>query len=127
MPYPQEYELFSDNLMEPIFHAFSIHAYDIALALIRGGANIDITNYSWQYPLHLAIACRHKELVDEILLPNISLEQRDSSGKTPCILAAQLGHVKILTKLLDCNAQINTQDADGRMALMYAIQKFSSK
>ena len=44
--YPQDDELFPTFLLEPLFHAFAKYEHDIVLALIRGGAKVDIRNYS---------------------------------------------------------------------------------
>ena len=74
--------------------------------------------------MHLAIVLGWSKLVDEIILCSISLEQKDTCGRTPCMLAAQMGHVDILRMLLDNNAHINKQDSDGKTALMYAVQSY---
>ena len=122
--YPQDYELFPTFLIEPIFHAFSKYEHDIVLALIRAGAKVDIRNYLGDYPLHLAIELGWSDIVNEIILRKISLQQKDGCGRTPCMLAAQLGKVNILRTLLDNEAQIDYQGVDGKTALMYAVRSF---
>ena len=122
--YPQNYQLFPSFLIEPIFHAFSMYEHDIVLALVRAGAKVDITDYSGDYPLHLAIELGWSDVVNEIILHKISLQQTDGCGRTPCMLAAQMGKVNILRTLLDNEAQINYQDVDGKTALMYGVRSF---
>lgn len=122
--YPQDDELFPTFLLEPIFHAFAKYEHDIVLALIRGGAKVDIRNYSANYPLHLATELGWSDVVNEIILRKISLQQTDGCHRTPCMLAAQLGKVNILRILLDNEAEIDYQNVDGKTALMYAVRSF---
>ena len=126
MAYSEDCELFPMFLNRPIFHAFALpsNSYEIVMALFRAGAKVDVTDYAGNYPLHLAIVLGWSDLVDEIILCRISLEKTDGCGRTHCMLAAQMGHVNILRKLLDNNAQINKQDPDGRTALMYAVESY---
>ena len=126
MAYSPFGDLFPTYLNEPIFHAFALpsNSYEIVMALVRAGAKLDVKDYSGSYPLHLAIVLGWSDLVDENIAHRISLEQTDGCGRTPCILAAQMGRVNTLRKLLDNNAQINKQDPNGRTALMYAVESY---
>ena len=72
----------------------------------------------------MAIELGWSDIVNEIILHKISLQQTDACGRTPCMLAAQLGKVNILRTLLDNKAQIDYQDLNGKTALMYAVRSF---
>ncbi|MBI4853270.1 MAG: ankyrin repeat domain-containing protein [Acidobacteria bacterium] len=59
--------------------------------------------------------------VANILVDNPeTINDRDGSGTSATIYAAQLGYIEILTLLCEAGADVNAQDANGLSALMYA-------
>ncbi|XP_032231090.2 kinase D-interacting substrate of 220 kDa isoform X2 [Nematostella vectensis] len=57
----------------------------------------------------------------------IDLEQRDSNGQTPLIIASEKGNVEIVHELLKRNAEVNAQDEDGWTALIAACKEGCSE
>lgn len=51
----------------------------------------------------------------------------DADGKTPLILAAELGKYAMISIFLEKNAEINAKDSSGKTALMYACENGHSK
>ena len=111
-------------LFEPLLHALAMGKCDIALALIKAGAKLNIKNDEGESPLHMAIMCSSESLVEEMIQRNISVNEKDNIGQTPCMLAAEFGSTNILKMLLNSNAKINDQDSSGCTALIMAIRSF---
>ncbi|XP_058064051.1 26S proteasome non-ATPase regulatory subunit 10-like [Anopheles bellator] len=74
--------------------------------------------------LHWAAMAGQETLVDNLLRqhPN-QYDAEDDSKITPLILAAQGGHLNIVTKLVARGANINQRNARGHSALQYACSK----
>ncbi|KAK2766857.1 hypothetical protein FQN54_006171 [Arachnomyces sp. PD_36] len=80
----------------------------------------------WISMLHIASVRGHAHMVSALLEHPISIDERDSSGRTPLHLATANGHPEVVSLLLSRGADINLEDTLGRTALHWtALQKHS--
>ena len=95
---------------------------EILKALKAYGASVSATEKYGENALYSASKIGHFETVNWLLKEcNISLEDKDDSGKmTPFLIAAKKGHLDILKLLKAYEADVNATDKDGDNALQLA-------
>ena len=78
----------------------------------------------WQSPLHLACQLNHTKALD-LLLENegVALDHVNENDATPLMIACEMGHEKVVVKLLAEGAEIDKADTDGWTPLMFACYK----
>lgn len=111
----------------PLTWAACLHHVDIIELLIEKGADINhFDNARWT-PLHWAVynalETQEDKSVDSItslLNFQASPNLQNEKGKTPLHLAAEHGHAKIASLLLEKNIDINQADHNGQTALHIA-------
>ncbi|MEX2214389.1 MAG: ankyrin repeat domain-containing protein [Phycisphaeraceae bacterium] len=104
-----------------LYHAASQGHVDLVLALLKGGADPNISPPPPLAPaLYLASRQGNQQIVDALLKHKANV---NVSGFPPLIPAAAAGHTKIVERLLDHGAQVNTADDDGTTALHAAAVK----
>jgi ankyrin repeat protein len=91
---------------------------DILTALSRGFPIT--TKIHYKDMIHLAIECRMGKLVDYLLDSDVSPELEDSEGRTPFLLAAELGADAIFRRLVDLGVDKEVVDLEGNNALHLA-------
>jgi len=117
---------------------------DIAAALIKAGANPDVTGGSGMTALHHAVQRSDRDALQCLLKGQLSeaghtygqatLDKTDSAGITPFYLAARLGRYDMASQLLDHGASLSACDAEktsvlhlaalsGDMTLMHVLLK----
>ncbi|KAJ2707425.1 ATP-dependent RNA helicase [Coemansia sp. IMI 203386] len=89
--------------------------------LLDSGALPQSQNAEGATPIHFAAYHGNKDAIQRLLveLP-LAIGLRDSTGKTPLMLAAFRGRTQIISTLLTAGAPVNAQDKTGWTALMYA-------
>ncbi|XP_031549468.1 uncharacterized protein LOC116287002 [Actinia tenebrosa] len=130
---------FVDDGKSALFYAVLGGNYKIVEALIKAGANVNITNDDGKTPLsYYAAEGDHRE---QFLLENrmlIGLESKDKSsvasilikagadvnrtddeGKTALMHALQNDNVRLAYELIDSGADVKAIDENGRTALFY--------
>jgi ankyrin repeat protein len=89
--------------------------------LLRAGANVKAANREGVTPLYLAANNGNAPIIDKLLRagadPNALLT---TEGETALMFAAQIGSAAAVKVLLDAGANINTKQAKGQTALMWA-------
>lgn len=139
------------NLSEPDNDGFTpldvafadINDYDaveIAAALIQGGADEVVTDFSYfqeavstrninnrfddgQTPLHLSAIYGHNAIATWLLENNADTEVQDSSGATPLHEAIRYGNLDIAKMILDAGGNPNSKDNLGKTPIMLIIPK----
>ncbi|XP_028996075.1 ankyrin repeat and EF-hand domain-containing protein 1a isoform X2 [Betta splendens] len=71
--------------------------------------------------LHVAVAATNQDLVSFLLSKGAHPNVQDKKGRTPIMLAAELGHDAIVALLAQNNANLGLQDAEGKGVLFYCI------
>ncbi|KAK1246366.1 hypothetical protein MKX08_000168 [Trichoderma sp. CBMAI-0020] len=95
----------------------------IFLMLLAKGAQLALKDPWGRGPLSTAIAKRVTELLPYLLgHPDVDVNERDTVGRTPLMLAVRRG-VYVINDLRYHGADINAQDRWGRTALIYAIMR----
>ncbi|CAL8285025.1 unnamed protein product [Boreogadus saida] len=107
--------------LTPLLAAVSNDKPATAMALIRKGGAVHVTDASRQSCLHLASAQGSSELVS-MLLRFGALNLRNVEQKTALYLAAQNGHHKCLEMLAAAAANVEIQAMDGSTPLMVATE-----
>ncbi|KAJ2454387.1 Transient receptor putative cation channel sub A member 1, partial [Coemansia sp. RSA 2424] len=89
--------------------------------LLTSGAVATCKNSEGVAPIHYAAYHGHKDIVLRVLRhASFAADLRDSTGKTPLMLAAFRGRTQAVSALLSSSANVNIQDISGWTALMYA-------
>ncbi|XP_059172652.1 ankyrin repeat domain-containing protein 50-like [Physella acuta] len=95
----------------------------IALKLLRYGANVDARDEYGKTALNHAIDNGDDVLIDELIARGSDITHRDMDGCTCLMTAAKMGDEDVLTSLINAgaNRDINTTDHKGNTALFHAI------
>jgi len=102
----------------PINKAVEGKSAEIALLLIKQGANVNAKSKNGSTPLHLASYYGFKNLAEVLIQKGADVKMKtDDLGMTPLHSAVQRGHFEIAKLLLDNGAEINAKDKDGNTAL----------
>ena len=103
------------------------HHVGIIRKLLQHNADVNHDNIGiWNSSTALMSACKLNlredvvDVVDALLEANANPNLCDENGDTPLIIASQRGHVGIVRKLLQHNADINQKGRNGRTALSMA-------
>lgn len=104
-------------------HAQDVLLYDLIIQSQNNGSDAQgIQRYTSCTGTHgpsimVAIKKGNFALFELLLtIPEINFEPRDSTGKTALSLAVEQGNLKIVSLLLEKNADINSRDSDDRAA-----------
>lgn len=71
---------------------FSNKAREIAMTLIRGGADVNLADNDGISPLHVAVVCNMREIIEALCNANAELNPRNEEGETPLEWAIQFDH-----------------------------------
>lgn len=90
----------------PLSFAAELGQLDHVKVLVDSDAAINATDLKGWTPLFWAVSSRHDETIRYLLsLESIDNEQRDVTGRTPLIVAAEAGDVRIIRYLIDAKAK----------------------
>jgi len=106
----------------PLMTAINKGRLKIVESLIQKGANVNHQDEENWSVLFSACLSGNEEIVDILLNakadPNICTE---GDQKSPLMMASQMGHVSIIKKLLQAEADINKEDSEGHTAFQIAM------
>ncbi|KAK3302952.1 ankyrin repeat-containing domain protein [Chaetomium strumarium] len=90
--------------------------------LLKAGSNPNALDKERFTPLHHLVSGRSNNpiLVNDLMNAKAVLEPRDTTGRTPLMLAIQLKKLDLARALLDAGASTRTQDSEGWDAFDYA-------
>uniref|UniRef100_A0A665WBY4 Ankyrin repeat and EF-hand domain containing 1a n=1 Tax=Echeneis naucrates TaxID=173247 RepID=A0A665WBY4_ECHNA len=71
--------------------------------------------------LHVAVSANNQDLVSFLLSQGAQPDIQDKKGRTPVMLAAELGNDTIVALLAQSHANLKLQDAEGKGVLFYCI------
>ncbi|XP_070705878.1 ankyrin repeat and EF-hand domain containing 1a [Pempheris klunzingeri] len=71
--------------------------------------------------LHVAVSANNQELVSFLLSQGAHPNMQDKKGRTPVMLAAELGNDAIVALLAQNHANLRLQDTEGKGVLFYCI------
>ena len=105
--------------------ALGVAAYaghvDVVRALVKAGADVDHVDDGGFTALFIAIFRLEMTIALELLsVKDIELETRALIGRTPLILAAGLGLIGVVARLIQVGADLTARDDVGRSALGWA-------
>ena len=106
----------------PLMTAINKGHLKIVESLIQKGANVNYQDRENWSVLFSACLSGNEEIVDRLLNanadPNICTEE---DKKSPLMIASQMGHISIIKKLLQAEADINKEDSEGHTAFQIAM------
>jgi len=89
-------------------------------ALLNAGADPEISDFRQDRPLHHAMSSRNDYMAKALI---ICMDATDATGDTPLHIAVSLGHLSLVTLLIQAGAKLEIKDRFGRIPLDLAIQK----
>ena len=99
------------------------HSGDIVMVLLRNGADINARKFGGETPLMTAVEYYrpddpdvHMSLITQLLECGASVNQHDNFRRTALHEAAKFGWVKIACQLREAGADVNAEDANGKIA-----------
>ena len=98
----------------PLSAAFAKEHIDIALLLLRRGADMNVLDRSGRSPLHRALEGGRIDTVQLLLDHGADVNLQNESGTTPLILASSEGELEISRLLLQCGADVNFKSYSSR-------------
>lgn len=108
-----------------LIRAIAEHKYNVALELIKAGANVNFENSAGRTPLMLAAINGNIELTAALIKAGANVKENITIEESPHFLAAEFNHDKVLELLLDAGAPVNETDDDENTILFYVINQNS--
>ncbi|PHH70989.1 hypothetical protein CDD82_6806 [Ophiocordyceps australis] len=98
---------------------------DCLSLLVEHGADANAADVERFTPLHHAVSGEgpREDVVEALLGAGADLELRDKDGRTPLMLAVQLGQPRMLHLLLQYDADVRVMDVEGNTAADYAASE----
>eukprot|EP01025_Chloroclados_australasicus_P032834 TRINITY_DN33361_c0_g1_i1.p1 TRINITY_DN33361_c0_g1~~TRINITY_DN33361_c0_g1_i1.p1 ORF type:complete len:540 (+),score=76.32 TRINITY_DN33361_c0_g1_i1:64-1683(+) len=104
----------------PLHVAAATNNYNIAIALIRAGANPNIKDKDGRTPLLCAAKLGSLKTAQSLMDANASVMETDPQGRIPLHFAVQQGHKDLVHELLMRRSDPNKPDQDKQTPIHYA-------
>jgi cytohesin len=112
------------NLNNPLLVAAQYNYGETGIALVEGGAKLDVHDYYYRYPLHFAASTGGFDLARAILDKGADIDVRENSnGYTPLHFAVMYGHNLLVDLLLERGARTDIISNHGTTPLELAYEK----
>lgn len=106
--------------LTPLHHAARLgFGMGLRLLLDGGGDPNSVDDNSFTPIHHVVNGCSDQSLINMLAETGANLDVKDRSGRTPLMLAAQLGKYELVVCLLDAGADVGVDDAGGYTAHHY--------
>jgi len=104
-----------------LFYAVKSGALEEVKFYLKNGVNPNVRDKAGFTPLHYAAEKGDESIVMALLLhPNIEVNSKTNTGKTPLLLASENGHGKVVNELLKSGADVNIVDNWESSALIWS-------
>lgn len=113
-----------DEANKILFHAASIGDIELFEEAFRLGANMDESDDSGYFPIHIAADSNQMQMLEYLInQKNISVEQpaENEDGETTLCIAAKCGHMAVIKLLLSYGANVLSSDETGEYPIHWAI------
>lgn len=109
-------------------HAASVRGHlEVALFLLKHGANVNHAGNTGQTSLHLAAAEGHSEMATLLLNRGADMNAKDTKQRSPMHYGVQGGHMKVMRLLLKHSTDTQIRDEDGKTLLHFAAEEGHSE
>ena len=103
-----------------LVEAIALRRTEVALALIDGGAQLDLQDDGGRTALIAVIALGRRKVALALIAAGAHLDLQDDRGRTALIEGIAQGRTDVALALIDAGADLDLQDDGGRTALIYA-------
>ena len=122
--HPEDVNARGGNHVTPLHAALDKGHLDVALLLLRNGANVGSRGIEGQTPLHLASDRGYTDIVKSLIDNHGADPNAENDGQeTPLLLASKSGQGEVANVLLAGGADANHRDRNGWTPLHVASQK----
>ena len=122
--YPEDVKARGGNHVTPLHAAVDKQHLDVAVLLLRHGANVESRGIEGQTPLHIASDHGYIDIVKSLIDDHGADPNAEDDGQeTPLHLASKSGQEEAANALLARGANANQRDGDGWTPLHVASQK----
>ena len=97
-----------------------MHADAVEVLLLYGRADPNRSLDTAHIPLHTACLLGDEKTASLLISFCGEVRMRDTTGRTPLMIATQRNDVSLVERLLECGAAVDAPDNDGRTPLMFA-------
>ena len=101
----------------PLLQAIKLKRETVTNILLKAGASLSQTDMHGNTPLHQVVLSENLKLLEQLLPLTNNLDPVNNSGSTPLLLAAEIGRVAIINRLIQAGADFNRKDARGNTVL----------
>jgi ankyrin repeat protein len=95
---------------------------EIAVALVKEGADVSARNQLHETPLHLAAQKNSVSFINKLLRHGADLRAKDNSGRTVMHWAVENEDPDVIKRLAALGLGVNEPDDSGKLALHYAAE-----
>ncbi len=95
-----------ESRITPLMCATDPEALEVAQALLKAGAEMDVRNQLQQTPLMNAMLAKNRALAHLLVTRGASLREQDLAGATPLMIAAHMGYADIVREMLKRGAEL---------------------
>jgi len=121
--HPEDVNARGGNHVTPLHAAIDKGHLDIALLLLRNGANAGSRGIEGQTPLHIASDRGYIDIVKSLIDKGADPNAENDAQETPLFLASKSGQEEVTNMLLAGGADANHRDRSGWTPLHVASQK----
>ena len=122
--HPEDVNARGGNHVTPLHAALLKGHLDVALVLLRNGANVGSRGIDGQTPLHIASDSGYIDIVKSLIDNHgVDPNAENDGQETPLLLASKRGHEAVVKLLLAGGADANHRDRNGWTPLHVASQK----
>ncbi|XP_063682089.1 transient receptor potential cation channel subfamily V member 5-like [Bolinopsis microptera] len=124
LEYKININLENDYCVTPLHVAAAFNNSAVVEILANNGGILESTTfYMLQTPLHYAARYDSPNSVKTLVKMGAKIEARDYRGRTPLLLAAELGRVQAGAMLLECGAKVYAIDFTGMYGISAMVDK----
>jgi hypothetical protein len=119
--YPELIHYRSNEMNEFFLLACGLQLFDVVNYFIKHGTDVHQRNAMNRNAIFYAIYAEDLSLLKKMHDLQVDLEEMDTTGKTPLLVAAYFGYTKIVRYLIENGANVNQKDSKGQN-LFYHIE-----
>ena len=98
---------------------------NIVRILLQSGASCNSTCFvEGGNVLHYAVKYGLEDIVDELIMKNVTVNEKNQDGLTALMIGAQRGNLRMIEKLMRSECDFNAVDRNGSTAVMISVKHY---